>query len=625
MSRNKELQENIKSAERSVSTTQIDQLGTQAENTLTNAVESVTGQVAGQVEGGVQSLTQEAEKYQDTLNNLTTEGLLDGGVESLQNMTRDFVGAAASSLLGKFGANVSIEFSEPDSAGLVHPISSSFEEQGGVDGTISAVIQLITGLVGVDGGTLQKAVVDGSPEGLVNAGKDLNIEGKIGAFAADTINSLANSAIQSVSDELSTIVGSPVDLNRVVTYISDVDSDGAGNLNFIESTVTSTGPTADSEFTNSLTNLSTGVEDVSRSITSDDEVKTDEEGTKTSVKNLTGGKDPNEVIEAVNSTSLTQQKLSNSIDISNSLIQTRIAKDSQVGVIQGLSKEKLTDVKKRIKDFAPKISDLDAERVIYLAQSDAQDFSDAIKLLSDKTGKSYQVIRTFLKTIDTTITSATQPVPSDFVFEEPYVIGSFEKQWQNGQGDPKFPYISSVEELEAELKNVTREITEVVVHWTETPTNKNIGSEELNEIHLKSGLKGIGYHYVIRRDGSIQRGRPVNIEGDHALVNDHNKRSIGIVFVGGINVPSGTPNLENFVSVQSLTRSQFNSFDHFCRAFYSRFSGGQIIGHNDIDTNEEDPGFNVREYVLANFGKESKFTNPLKQSPFTIDEINNDE
>jgi N-acetylmuramoyl-L-alanine amidase len=245
--------------------------------------------------------------------------------------------------------------------------------------------------------------------------------------------------------------------------------------------------------------------------------------------------------------------------------------------------------------------------------------------LSDKTGKSYQVIRSFLKTIDTTITSATQPVPSDFVFEEPYVIGSFEKQWQNGQSAPKFPYISSVEELEAELKNVTREVTEVVVHWTETPTNKNIGSEELNAIHLESGLKGIGYHYVIRRDGSIQRGRPVNIQGNHAPVNDHDKLSIGIVFVGGINVSSGTPNLENFVSVQSLTRSQFNSFDHFCRAFYNRFSGGQIIGHNDIDTNEEDPGFNVREYVFANFGKESKFTNPLKQSPFTIDEINNDE
>ena len=310
---------------------------------------------------------------------------------------------------------------------------------------------------------------------------------------------------------------------------------------------------------------------------------------------------------------------------SEPLIQTRIAKGGEVGVIQSLSAETLTDVNKRIKDFAPKLADQEVQRVIRLSQGDAQDVSDAIKLLSDKTGKPYQVIRTFVKTIDTTISSATKPIPSEFVFEEPYVIGSFEKGWKKGQGDPVFPYISSTEELQAEFKNVNREVTEIVVHWTETPTNKNIGSEEINKIHLESGLNGIGYHYVIRRDGSLQRGRPINIQGEHAPVNKHNERSIGIVFVGGINVPSGTSNLENFISVQSLTRSQFNTFDHLCRAFFARFPGGQAVGHNDIDPIEDDPGFNVREYVLANFGKVSKFTDPLKQSPFTIDEINNDE
>ena len=294
-------------------------------------------------------------------------------------------------------------------------------------------------------------------------------------------------------------------------------------------------------------------------------------------------------------------------------------------MIQSLSAETLTDVNKRIKDFAPKLSDQEVQRVIRLSQGDTQDVSDAIKLLSDKTGKPYQVIRTFVKTIDTTISSATKPIPSEFVFEEPYVIGSFEKGWKKGQGDPVFPYISSTEELQAEFKNVNREVTEIVVHWTETPTNKNIGPEEINKIHLESGLNGIGYHYVIRRDGSLQRGRPINIQGEHAPVNKHNERSIGIVFVGGINVPSGTSNLENFISVQSLTRSQFNTFDHLCRAFFARFPGGQAVGHNDIDPIEDDPGFNVREYVLANFGKVSKFTDPLKQSPFTIDEINNDE
>ena len=127
---------------------------------------------------------------------------------------------------------------------------------------------------------------------------------------------------------------------------------------------------------------------------------------------------------------------------------------------------------------------------------------------------------------------------------------------------------------------------------------------------------------MIRRDGSLQRGRPANIVGEHAIANNHNQRSIGIVFVGGINVPSETRNIEDFTSVQSLTRSQFNTFDHFCRSFYNVFEGGQIVGHSDIDELANDPGFDVRAYVKANFDKDSKFDDPLNQSPFTTAEIN---
>ena len=171
------------------------------------------------------------------------------------------------------------------------------------------------------------------------------------------------------------------------------------------------------------------------------------------------------------------------------------------------------------------------------------------------------------------------------------------------------------------MRNVDREVTEVVVHWTETHTNKNIGSEEINRYHVGLGIDGIGYHYVIRRDGSLQRGRPVNIKGQHAPINNHDVRSISIAFVGGYNIPTGTPNPEQFLSAQSLTRSQFNTFDHFCRAFYNVFPGGQIVGHNDIDTDEIDPGFDVIDYVHSNFGKKSKFTDPASQGPLTINEI----
>ena len=620
------VKETVKNASSSVDTKPVENLADKAGTDLSNSVETVTGNIAGQIEGGIQSLTQEKDKFLADVDRLSTkEGLLDAGAETFENLKTDIINSAAAALSSKFGATVSVEFSEPDSNGFVYPISSSLEEQGGIDGTIAAVLKLITGLTGIDGGALQKAVVDGSPEGLLSAGKDLNIEGSIGAFTADTINSLANSAVQSVTDELIALVGTPIDLNRTISYVTGVDSDGSGNLVITEGTATSTGPTADSEFSSAISNLKNSTAaDLATLVTKDKQIKKNDKD-NSDVKNLSGGKDPNEVKSSVDAAPLSRQKLSKSIDQTNSLIQTRIAKGGEVGVIQSLSAETLTDVNKRIKDFAPKLSDQEVQRVIRLSQGDAQDVSDAIKLLSDKTGKPYQVIRTFVKTIDTTISSATKPIPSEFVFEEPYVIGSFEKGWKKGQGDPVFPYISSTEELQAEFKNVNREVTEIVVHWTETPTNKNIGSEEINKIHLESGLNGIGYHYVIRRDGSLQRGRPINIQGEHAPVNKHNERSIGIVFVGGINVPSGTPNLENFISVQSLTRSQFNTFDHLCRAFFARFPGGQAVGHNDIDPIEDDPGFNVREYVLANFGKVSKFTDPLKQSPFTIDEINNDE
>jgi hypothetical protein len=154
------------------------------------------------------------------------------------------------------------------------------------------------------------------------------------------------------------------------------------------------------------------------------------------------------------------------------------------------------------------------------------------------------------------------------------------------------------------------------VHWTETFTNKNIGSEEINSTHIGLGIKGIGYHYVIRRDGSLQRGRPLSKQGEHSSVNDHDEFSIGLVFVGGFNCSSGTPNPESFLSSQSLTRAQMTTFEQFCRAFYKKYPGGQVLGHNDIDSTELDPGFDVIDYCKDVFGKESIFSDPTSQGPF---------
>ena len=625
------LQENVKTAATSVDDSQIESTANKAQEALKNSVETTVGSIAGGVEGGVKSLTQKFDKYQDKLNNLTTEGLIDDGIESLEGMATDFVSEKVEGFLSKFGSSVNVVFSEPDSNGVVFPIEASLDEDGGVSGTVAAaaVLQLITGL-GIDTGNLQRAIVEGSPQGIMDAGKDV-LSGKMGAFdGAAAINALTETAITSVTNELETTVANSLaansNINTVVNAITALDTDGSGNLLVTRSPVTSSritsGNTDSAEFNTAITkNKTNPLNDLKTIVTDTKNIKQNLKNAESDLENLTRGKDGKEVLNSVSDASRARSEYTAKGDEYRSLIKTRVAKGSQTGIVQGISTETITNVKKKIRSFAPKLSNEKVNELINLSQGDAADISAAIRLLYDATGKPFDEIRQFVKTIDTTITQATQAKPSEIVFAEPYVIGEFEKSWQKGQGNSKFPYVSSLEELQAELKNVDREVTEVVVHWTETHTNKNIGSEEINKYHVDLGLEGIGYHYVIRRDGSLQRGRPVNIEGQHAPTNNHDKRSIAIVFVGGINVPTGTPNSENFLSAQSLTRSQLNTFDHFCRSFYTVFPGGQIVGHSDIDEDEIDPGFEVINYVENVFDKSTKFQDPLTQEPLTINEI----
>lgn len=173
------------------------------------------------------------------------------------------------------------------------------------------------------------------------------------------------------------------------------------------------------------------------------------------------------------------------------------------------------------------------------------------------------------------------------------------------QAGSKFTFVNSYEELITDFRGASREITEVVTHWTAHFLNQGyIGSEDIEKIHLQKGFSTIGYHYVIKRDGSLQRGRPINRVGAHALENGHNKYSIGVAFVGGYNCNSGNPDYLNYVSAESITGEQWKTLDQFLKAFYVVWPGGQVWGHNDTDPgNKIDPGIDMVQYVRNKFGK----------------------
>ena len=70
-----------------------------------------------------------------------------------------------------------------------------------------------------------------------------------------------------------------------------------------------------------------------------------------------------------------------------------------------------------------------------------------------------------------------------------------------------------------------RTINYIVVHCSATREDRPFTVEALRAAHLSRGFSDIGYHYYIRRDGTVEKTRPLALVGAH--VKGYNKYSIG--------------------------------------------------------------------------------------------------
>jgi hypothetical protein len=237
------------------------------------------------------------------------------------------------------------------------------------------------------------------------------------------------------------------------------------------------------------------------------------------------------------------------------------------------------------------------------------------------TASRIRTIETELVAIDTTISGSIIKSAIDF-YNEDYSILDNASRFNGADTElSAFTYIDSKEELGAEIRSFIRRVSEVVIHASETYTNANIGAEELHVAHKEDGLDGIQYHYIIRRDGRLQRGRPPNKSSQASSINGHDKRCIDLVLIGGINAPSGTENPSDYLSSTSFTIAQMATLEAFLEAFYRRYPGGQVFGHNEIFTEVEDPYFDVSTYVETLFRKKSVYTDLLNDTAIELDEL----
>lgn len=131
-----------------------------------------------------------------------------------------------------------------------------------------------------------------------------------------------------------------------------------------------------------------------------------------------------------------------------------------------------------------------------------------------------------------------------------------------------------------------REIKEIIIHCTATPEGREVTVKEIDSWHKQRGWQGVGYHYVIYLDGSIHPGRDINKVGAHC--SGHNKNSIGICYVGGLD--------KNMKPKDTRTPEQKEALIHLLRKLKNRHPNAGIFGHRDF-ANKACPCFDAaREY-----------------------------
>jgi len=133
----------------------------------------------------------------------------------------------------------------------------------------------------------------------------------------------------------------------------------------------------------------------------------------------------------------------------------------------------------------------------------------------------------------------------------------------------------------------------IAVHCAATTDKMDIGAVEINEWHRKRGFACIGYHYVIRREGVIERGREKDVIGAH--ISGHNTNSVAICMVGGVNADDVSLAENNF------TEAQFKTLKELLIELKSMYPDAVIQGHKDFpNVAKACPSFEVKDWLKEN-------------------------
>lgn len=127
-----------------------------------------------------------------------------------------------------------------------------------------------------------------------------------------------------------------------------------------------------------------------------------------------------------------------------------------------------------------------------------------------------------------------------------------------------------------------RAIRYIVVHATGGRETQTIA--DLNVVFKQKGWKNPGYHFVIRRDGSIVQLLDVSRVSNG--VKGYNHCSINVAYIGGVDARLNT--IDNRTDAQKITMRQL------VNKLKRDFPDADIVGHRDLDKGKDCPCFDVK-------------------------------
>lgn len=136
--------------------------------------------------------------------------------------------------------------------------------------------------------------------------------------------------------------------------------------------------------------------------------------------------------------------------------------------------------------------------------------------------------------------------------------------------------------------------TRVFLHCAATPDYPEgdakydlFGAADIDAWHKQRGFDEIGYHFVIRRTGEIEKGRSILKKGAH--VKGCNFNSIGICYIG-----TRWPTKEQVKSIIKLYRKIYNSY---------KINYDNWYGHYEENKSKTCPGFSMHLFRELMRGK----------------------